>query len=175
VRWSLKCLRPNGWIEKCCLEKKSEPLTHTLGYALRGILEAFVATKNSEFLAAAVRTAGGLLKAMRPSDGFIPGRIDENWQGTVSWSCLTGTAQISFCWMMLYEILGKEEYLAAARLANKFVRRTIKYDGDPDIMGGVKGSQPINGKYGTYEYLNWACKFVIDANLMELKLAGGAK
>ena len=37
-----------------------------------------------------------------------------------------------------------------------------------EIRGGVKGSQPINGDYGKWQYLNWACKFTIDANRAEL-------
>jgi hypothetical protein len=35
-------------------------------------------------------------------------------------------------------------------------------------MGGVKGSFPVSGGYGRFQYLNWACKFSIDANLLEL-------
>ena len=37
-----------------------------------------------------------------------------------------------------------------------------------EIRGGVKGSQPIGGDYGKWQYLNWACKFTIDANRAEL-------
>ena len=36
-----------------------------------------------------------------------------------------------------------------------------------DIAGGVKGSFPVSGGYGPYEYLNWAAKFFVDANLLE--------
>ena len=37
--------------------------------------------------------------------------------------------------------------------------------------GGVKGSFPVDGDYGAWAYLNWAAKFCIDANLLELELA----
>ena len=40
-------------------------------------------------------------------------------------------------------------------------------DGPPEVRGGVKGSFPIYGDYGAYQYLNWACKFLIDALLCE--------
>ena len=40
------------------------------------------------------------------------------------------------------------------------------------MTGGVKGSFPVDGGYGTYEYLNWAAKFTIDANVKELALSG---
>ncbi|MCX6835084.1 MAG: hypothetical protein NTW07_08125 [candidate division Zixibacteria bacterium] len=174
VRWALKSQRPNGWLEKCCLENNAEPLTHTLGYALRGFLEAYASTGSSEFLIASQRTADGLLKAMRQSDGYISGRLDDNWRAAVPWSCLTGSAQIAISWLKLYEILNETRYLAAARLANSFLRRTIRFDGDQNTIGGVKGSHPISGDYGAYQYLSWACKFVADSNLLEMKLAGAS-
>jgi hypothetical protein len=62
---------------------------------------------------------------------------------------------------------GNREYLQSARKANSFVRRTVRIDGAPEIRGGIKGSFPVDGDYGTFEYLNWAAKFVIDANRME--------
>ncbi|MGH8596922.1 MAG: hypothetical protein ACREXT_09725, partial [Gammaproteobacteria bacterium] len=37
VRWALTHQRPNGWLANCCLDNPAAPLTHTLGYALRGI------------------------------------------------------------------------------------------------------------------------------------------
>jgi hypothetical protein len=61
--------------------------------------------------------------------------------------------------------------LSAARKGNAFVRRTVRIDGPPDIRGGVKGSFPVDGDYGRFEYLNWAAKFTVDANIKELALA----
>jgi hypothetical protein len=40
---------------------------------------------------------------------------------------------------------------------------------DPGIRGGIKGSQPIWGEYGEYEYLNWAAKFFADALMHEIR------
>ena len=40
-------------------------------------------------------------------------------------------------------------------------------DGPDDVRGGVKGSFPVNGEYGRLEYLNWAPKFFVDANMLE--------
>jgi len=44
-----------------------------------------------------------------------------------------------------------------------YARRTVHVDGPDGIRGGVKGSFPVDGGYGTYEFLNWAAKFLIDA------------
>jgi hypothetical protein len=51
------------------------------------------------------------------------------------------------------------------------VRRTIRLDGPTGTRGGVKGSYPVSGAYGRYEYLNWAAKFAVDAFLMEMDTA----
>jgi hypothetical protein len=86
----------------------------------------------------------------------------------VSWVCLTGLSQIAECWFLLARATGNGRYAEAGRKANRFVRRTISVNGPEDIRGAVKGSQPINGEYGRWQYLNWACKFTIDANRAEL-------
>jgi hypothetical protein len=46
-------------------------------------------------------------------------------------------------------------------------------DGSSDIRGAIKGSFPVYGRYGKYQYLNWAAKFLIDANLLEQSIRGG--
>ena len=61
-------------------------------------------------------------------------------------------------------------YREAGFAANKFVRRSISYDGPDGVRGGVKGSFPIEGDYGRFEYLNWAAKFFIDSNQAEADL-----
>ena len=168
IRWALNLQHDEGWFEKCCLTKPEEPLTHTLGYVLRGILEAYKFTGDSVFLNRSVKTADGIMKAMRLGDGFLPGRINDKWQGTVPWACLTGTAQIAYCWLLLFQYTGDERYLEAGLKANEFLRRTIKTNGPRETAGAVKGSFPVQGGYGAYEYLNWACKFCIDSNMLEL-------
>lgn len=169
VRWALTHQRPNGWFAHCCLNDPSQPLTHTLGYALRGVVEAYRWSEDRSFLEAARRTADGLLSALRP-DGFLPGRLRSDWSAAVSWVCLTGSVQIAHSWMLLFEATGERKYLEAARAANAYVRRTLRIDVPPGARGGVKGSFPVEGGYGTYQYLNWAAKFAIDSYLLEKRL-----
>jgi hypothetical protein len=169
VRWALRWQRANGWLEKCCLTDPSQPLTHTLGYALRGITEAYLFSHDEAFLHAALRMADGLLTAMR-EDGILPGRLCPDWRGAVKWACLTGSAQIACCWLLLYLNTGHVRYRDAAFAVNRYVRRTMKIEGPLEMRGGIKGSFPVYGEYGTYEYLNWACKFFVDANVLEKEI-----
>jgi rhamnogalacturonyl hydrolase YesR len=166
VRWALGLQKENGWFEKCCFTSSSAPLTHTLGYALRAVLEAYRFTNDTALLAACIKTGDGLLSATR-RDGFVPGRLYPDWRGAVPWACLTGTAQIACCWLILYQHTAFARYRDAAFKATRYLRRTVRIKGPADIRGGVKGSFPVYGDYCGFEYINWACKFFIDANLLE--------
>ncbi len=177
VRWALSGQAPNGWFQSCCLSDRAQPLTHTLGYALRGVVEAWRFQPASDLLAGAERAALGIMSALRP-DGFLPGCLGPDWSPQADWACLTGTVQIAHSWMLLSQITGRADYLDAARRANAFVRRTVRLDGPLDQRGGVKGSFPIDGEYGQWSYLNWAPKFTADSLILELDMTrqnGGAK
>ena len=100
----------------------------------------------------------------------MAGRLDSNWKPAVDWVCLTGSVQNAHCFLILYELTGDVRYREAGRLLNQFVRRTVHVDGAPETRGGVKGSFPVDGEYGQYEFLNWAVKFGIDANLLEERI-----
>lgn len=168
VDWALSKQQPNGWFESNCLENPHMPLTHTIGYVLRGVIEAYRFSSDGKYLNAALRTAEPLVACM-DEEGRIAGRLDRVWQPAANYSCLTGIAQIAACWFLLAEITERREFVRAGRIANSFVRRTVRYTGDPNMVGGVKGSFPVNGDYGAYQYLNWAAKFFIDANLLEIQ------
>lgn len=172
IRWALGLQQTNGWFRDCCVLDSSHPLTHTIGYALRGIVEAYRFTNDNSLLLASRKTADGLLTAVK-KNGFLPGCLDSDWRGTVRWACLTGSAQIAYCWLVLYQCTGEPRYREAAYATNKYLRRTIQTTGPPEIRGGIKGSYPVSGGYYPYEYPSWACKFVIDSNQLEQETRAG--
>lgn len=173
IAWALTKQRPNGWFADCCLNDPEHPLTHTIGYVLRGVIEGFRFNGDQSLLAAALRTAEGPFSALRP-DGFLPGRLSSDWSAAARWACLTGSVQIAHCWLMLYQINGDEKFRDAAFKVNLYVRSRVSVDGPAETRGGVKGSFPVDGDYGRFEYLNWACKFFIDANLLEQEVRSAA-
>ena len=170
VHWALRHQQGNGWLDKCCLSDVSRPLTHTLGYALRGIIEAARCENDQGLISGARKTADGLLSVLE-EDGFLPGRLTAEWKPAADWACLTGTAQIAHCWLLLFEMTGEERYFNAGQLANQYVRRTVTVSGVENVIGGVKGSFPVDGDYNPYSYLSWAAKFLIDSLLLELKVS----
>ena len=169
VRWALRHQQENGWFANCCLSDPSRPITHTIGYVLRGIVEVHGFFEDDWLLDSARLTADGLLGAIRP-DGALPGKLDSGWRSAASWSCLTGNVQIAHSLLLLYERTGHVPYRDAAYQLNAFVRRTMRVDDQADTRGAVKGSFPIDGEYGKFQFLNWATKFAIDAYTMERRV-----
>lgn len=178
INWALSLQRENGWVPSCCLVDNKRPLTHTLGYFLRGVLEGFVFSRDQYLLEAALKTGRGLLRSQRP-DGALPGQLDRKWRSCSAWTCLTGNVQIAHCWLLLYQATGLPEFQTAAHRAILFVQRTMKLSGPRESIGAVAGSFPFSGAYLTNAYPSWAAKFFIDAALLAHKLylqdASGAR
>lgn len=168
VTWAIKDLPANGWFEHCALAKPACPITHTIGYALRGVIEACHPAPDKAMLEAASRTANGLRSAMR-SDGFLPGAVDRQWHAASSWSCLTGSAQVALCWMHLAPMVHDRSLVDAAKSLNRYLRRTIRLAGEADLVGAVRGSFPVSGGYCSFAYPNWAAKFLADSIMLEIQ------
>lgn len=166
IESALKRQLDNGWFEGNCLDNDEAPLTHTIAYATRGVLEAGALLGEEKYLNAARRSADALAGRQR-KDGSLAGRYDRNWRPAVRWSCLTGNAQVSIIWLRLAEILGEPRYARAAERSLHCLCR-LQDLGAPDdgVRGGIAGACPIYGDYGRYEYLNWAAKFFAEALLL---------
>ncbi|MEP7064900.1 MAG: prenyltransferase/squalene oxidase repeat-containing protein [Gemmatimonadota bacterium] len=169
IRWALTKQGDTGWFADCCLTDPVRPLAHTIGYVLRGILEGYRYSRDAALLDAALKTANGALSALSAT-GMLPGRLTSSWSPAAKWSCLTGSVQIAHCWLMLFQFTGEQKFLDAARRTNAYVRARVRVDGPREIRGAVKGSYPVDGEYGQFEYLNWACKFFIDSNILEQEI-----
>jgi aminoglycoside N3'-acetyltransferase len=169
VDWALGLQQQNGWFDRCCLSDRAHPLTHTLAYTVRGVLEAWRYSGEERYLRAALRTAEVMASCV-DANGMLAGRFGSDWSRAVPWSCLTGSSQMAICWGILADATGDAKLADAMHRVNQFVRRTVTLQGAPGEVGGIAGSFPIDGAYGKWEFLNWAAKFTIDAQLQELGL-----
>jgi hypothetical protein len=170
--WALTRQKSNGWFFDNCLDDPAHPLVHTIAYATQGLLEAGLLLGEDRYVSSAIRTAETMAQLLR-SDGALAGRYDEDWRPAVSWSCLTGNMQMSIVWSRLHQTSLAPKLRSAAECINAFNRRLHDWHSSCDgCRGGVKGSFPIYGNYGRFEYLNWAAKFTIDALLREEKSRG---
>jgi len=166
AEWAMTQRNADGWLAQNCLQDNVQPFTHTIAYAMRGLLEIGAAAQREDLIHAA-RVIGDAMISNLPTNGFLPGRFNDRWQPTVKWSCLTGDCQLGINWGRLYQITSEEKYKEATRCVLNFVKRAQKLDGDLNERGGIKGSHPINGGYHPWQYPNWATKFFVDALMIE--------
>jgi hypothetical protein len=157
----------DGWLDRCGFGEGELPFTHTIAYAIRGLLEAGLLLKEERYLSTAERCARALLNHVA-EDGFIPARFDASGRPRARYCCLTGNCQLAIIWFKLFQVTGQSVFGEAASRSLDYV--TSHHDvhaRDPDIRGGVKGSHPLWGSYAGFSYPNWAAKFFIDALLLQ--------
>jgi len=170
VRWALNNQEENGWFRNNAFDSRSYPFLHTIAYAIEGLLECAALMKKGAWLEAAIKPAEVLLRRFEIR-GSLSGIYDDKWKGTVSYRCLTGEAQISVCWLKLFQLTGDARFLNVALKMNDSLKKLQNTSSsNRGINGGVKGSHPIWGDYQAFMYPNWAAKFFADALILEERL-----
>jgi hypothetical protein len=166
--WALIQQTRCGWFANNAFLTERPPFTHTIAYAIRGLLESGVLLDEDRYLQAAV-VAGQCMAKVQRKDGWLAGTYQDHWVTDAGYCCLTGLAQMGINWTRLAQITGDENFRAHARASLDYLKTTQKLDAkDPVVRGGIAGSLPIWGDYSRFEYPNWAAKFFADALLMDL-------
>ena len=164
--WTLAQRETNGWLANNCFFDNSQPYTHTIAYAMQGLLESGELLEDRRY----VDAAEAIYRAIQPSihdSGFLAGRFDRDWNATVKYCCLTGSAQLALNGFRLYQLSSDIDYLASAKRLLDFVLQTqLLYSEDSNINGAIAGSWPLDGGYQPNQFPNWAAKFTADALMM---------
>jgi hypothetical protein len=169
---ALRFQADNGWFAENCLTDPARPLTHTIGYTLQGLLEVAALTGRDDILATAERGFAPLMPTIE-ANGYLAGRFDANWRPAVSWSCLTGSAQLAIVGYRLTALGRSERYAAASDRLLGFLKGLQRREtGSADIDGALAGSYPIFGGYMAGGYPNWATKYLLDALMLEAERTG---
>jgi hypothetical protein len=164
--WALAQQNPAGWFAHCGFRPGEAPFTHTIAYALEGLLAAGLLLDARRYVEAARRGAEAALRHLR-ADGFVPGRIGLSGQATATYACLTGNCQLAVVWSRLYEQFGEEQFRSGAVRALRYVMGCQDVDtADLDVRGAIKGSHPVWGGYAPFVFPSWAAKFFVDAMLL---------
>ncbi|MFZ5940850.1 MAG: hypothetical protein ACOYXB_09765 [Bacteroidota bacterium] len=176
IQWVLENGQENGWFRWMGFKADEVPLTHTIAYTLRGLLESSFLLEGE--LKDTIQAT--VIKASRHIIGYydqvkkenrlfsLPGNLDENWKSDFSYSCLTGDAQMAIIWLKLYRLTGDEDYFKAAeRILDDLKTVHNLKSRNKGIRGGIAGSYPIWGKYVNFGYPNWAAKFFADALMLK--------
>lgn len=168
--WALTQQNDWGWFEQCAFTSNTAPFTHTIAYAIRGLLQSGWLLNEPKYTQAAVKAAEAMLDYVR-EDGLIPGQIATDGTPQGRYCCLTGNCQMAIIWLKLYEETCDRRYYQAATKSLRYVMSSQNLrTQNPNIYGGIKGSQPIWGSYTRLSYPNWATKFFIDALLLWVQL-----
>ncbi|WP_174484068.1 prenyltransferase/squalene oxidase repeat-containing protein [methanotrophic endosymbiont of Bathymodiolus puteoserpentis (Logatchev)] len=163
IDWALSQQLDNGWFENNAFTTDAEPFTHTIAYAIRGILECGLLLNNKHYIQAAEKAAKALANAQR-TDGSIAGTYDKVWQSKAYYVCLTGLAQTSIIWSQLDQANNNTAFQAHIDSALNYLKQKQQITNNASINdGAIAGSFPIWGRYSMFEYPNWAAKFFADA------------
>jgi hypothetical protein len=166
MEWAVAQQTPSGWFASNAFVPNRAPFTHTIAYAIRGLLEGGAMLAEERFVSAALTAARALAAAQRP-DGSLAGTFADGWRPAAGYCCLTGVAQMCINWLRLRRIVAEEELAAAAQRGIRYLKTTQRLVGRPEVAGAIAGSMPIWGGYSRFEYPNWAAKFFADALLMD--------
>jgi predicted negative regulator of RcsB-dependent stress response len=166
--WALTQQSEEGWFAANAFSDKEDPLLHTIGYVLEGLLGVGQLLRYDRYVHAVIKGTEPLIRAYR-TNRILKGRYDGHWRPTVSWRCLTGEAQVALVMLRLAKLTGQEKYTETALSLLEGISRLQDLESrHPESYGSITGSEPIWGGYGPFNYLNWAAKFFMDALLLHV-------
>ena len=167
LEWALTQQTSRGWFAGNGFTRKGAPYTHTIAYALRGLLESGFALQDERFIEPAFEGAKSLSRLISPQ-GFLSGTFADGWIPEAGYCCLTGLAQIAIIWKRLQQAYRVEDFTKPVQAALIYLKSSQALEAQAEqIRGGLPGSRPIWGAYSRFEFPNWALKFFIDLLLME--------
>ena len=181
IQWVLTRQTDTGWFSDCGFNSYW-PVTHAIGYTLRGLLECQqLAVKNvwdlrsSEIIDAVIKSSRAIMNcsqkyAIGGIRGLLPAAFDEKWNSKAKYSCLDGNAQIAICLMRLGHLTDDYQYFETASNlidALKQVQRLDSYYFN--AKGGLTGSFPASSGYMPDVFPNWTSKFMADALMMKIR------
>lgn len=175
LEWVLKQQKENFWFDKTSFTvSRNAPWTHMIAYTISGILESYkLGQKKESFYKSFYGAANRMLECfhkIKTSNGFLPSTFDEYWQSEDDYSCLTGDVQLAAIWMEIWKMTNEKRFLDGAFEIIEQVKSTQILDAKREIRGGILGSNPYYGKYGSFLLINWATKFFADALILKINI-----
>jgi len=165
--WAVSQQTSSGWYLNNAFTTSASPYTHTIAYAIRGLLESAALLGDERYMRSALMAAKALGEKQR-DDGWLAGTYADGWSPMARYSCVTGVAQMCLNWLRLAQETGEDSLRDNARRGIEYVKSTQRLSDPADAArGGIPGSHPIWGGYSRFEYPNWAAKFFADALMMQ--------
>jgi len=169
--WALGQQDSDGWFDNNAFKNGAAPFTHTIAYAITGLLESGLLVRDERYVASARKAAQAIAKLQR-TDGWLAGAYGRGWTPQATYCCLTGVAQMAVNWAVLALQCGAMEFADHARRAVTYLKRHHRVAGGARaIRGGLAGSYPIWAAYERFYYPAWAAKFFADAIMLVGRIA----
>lgn len=169
LTYLLDQVRPNGWLDGMRFSADRTAWTHTIGYALRGLLRCgdLVGGALGERCVAAARDcAAGLAAIDTDLYPLSPGEIGPDFEPLADYACLTGDAQLVTIWLDLAHRDGDRSlHTRAAEVVTRLTELQVRQPLEPAAVGALPGSWPLTGAFEPLAFPNWSTKFLADAVL----------
>jgi len=167
--WILDRVGPDGWIDRMAFSAEHTPWTHTIGYALRGLLRSadLVGGERGERCVRAAEECAlriaGLETDLLP---LVPGEIGPGYAANAGYACLTGDAQMAIVWLDLADRRGDEALRRrCVDMVDRLVQLQVSQPLEPAAVGAIPGSWPLTGGFEPLAFPAWSVKFFADAIL----------
>jgi len=166
--WAVSQQTTCGWFANNAFRAGRAPFTHTIAYAIRGLLESGLLLREVRYINAAHKAALGVAGAQR-EDGWLAGTLADGWKSSDSYCCLTGLAQMCIVWSRLRDATAERAFDRNIAAALNFLKGSQRLaDPATEVRGAIAGSWPIWGAYSRFEFPNWAAKFFADALMLNM-------
>lgn len=170
IDWVCDQATAGGWIGHMSFTDGRDPLTHTMAYTIEGLLECALLLDRPQAWQIGRDALAALEHAYRTPasgarlapNGDLAGTFRPDWTASASYACVTGSAQVALCCQRVDAREPSPELRSFADDLAWSVKRSQAWAGHDGVQGGVPGSAPLWGKYGSFKYLNWAAKFTVD-------------
>ena len=177
----LSLAKKNTWFHEINFATEHQPLTHSIAYTLRGLIEcSFMLGEDikQDIVNKVTKAAENIMLAYELNKKnsylmpyFLPASFNENWDSNDNYSCLTGNAQLAIIWLKVYSLNNDARLLnSALKIIDQLKMKQNLNSKNSGIRGGIPGSYPIWGKYMRYSYTNWSTNFFADAIMLQDKL-----
>jgi len=180
LHWVIEQQTQSGWFKNCGFNQE-DPITHVIGYTLRGLIESYeidvsynLKLLDKDFFPLIKKTVDaicGLIEKYQVSreNGLIPSSFNEYWSSHDKHTCLTGNVQLSIVLRRFGHISKQISYNPYADLLlNAAKKMQIINTNISQVRGALPGTYPINIGYLPYSYPNWATKFLADALMLKM-------
>lgn len=149
IDWLLPQQLDNGFFPHMSLLPGELPITHTIAYTLRGLLECarLLGPSGTQIKQAVFRSVVQLMDA-HPTigqTGYLAGALDAEWQAGTAHICLTGNAQLAIVFLALSDSPNDSLALGARALIDRLKTHHPLDRHHAGIRGGLPSSHPIGG------------------------------